>query len=269
MTDLPSDFMSVPTRLGASAFLEHGEFTIEIVPNPTTLHHGVLRTSVISFAIDAVAGILVDRDPEAWAFTTDMTVRARAIPAPRRVVAHNTILREGRRSASCKVDVLADDGELVALGAIGFARVPCKPSDPPKITLTPEDAPLVFRDLGSLELPLRQAAGIEALHPEQGVVQMDVTPRVVNPAGTLQGAMVALLAESATEDLVGAMLGAPAIVTELDLRYLGKAMVGPVRTRCRVLGDRPTAAVEVELVDRSTDTVTTLVHARAVPLPGG
>jgi acyl-coenzyme A thioesterase PaaI-like protein len=266
VTDLPSDYMTVPTRLGASAHLDDGEFTIQLRPDEPTQHLGVVRASVISFAVDAVAGILVDHDPEAWAFTTDMTVRMRAVPAPEVLVARNTVLREGRRSVTCAVQVSADDGAEVATAAIGFARVPRSPDDPPKYVITPQDAPLVFRDLGSLAGPLRDEAGVEVLDAAHGVVQMHVTPRVVNPANTLQGAMVALLAEAAVEDLVGHRVGAPVVVTELDLRYLARAHVGPVRTRCRPLGDEPDAPVRVELVDTSTDTVTTLVFARAVPV---
>lgn len=268
MTDVPSDFMSVPTRLGSSAHLDGDEFTIEVLRQPATLQLGAFRASVLAFAIDAVAGILIDRDPEVWSFTTDMTVRMRPMLAPRLVIARNTILREGRRSVTCKVDIVDEHGSPVATGALGFARVPRKPSDPPKITLTPEDAPLVFRDLGTLSLPLREEAGIEVLDAGQGVLQLQVTPRIVNPAGTLQGAMVALLAEAAVEDVLQAQFGTPVLVTDLDLRYLAKAMQGPVRTRTRVLGDGPEAPVEVELVDTSTGTLTTLVHARAVMMPG-
>jgi hypothetical protein len=58
------------------------------------------------------------------------------------------------------------------------------------------------------------------------------------------------------------------VVTDLDLRYLGQARVGPVRTRTRLLGDDAGSPVQIELVDRSSDTVTTLVYARAVVVPG-
>jgi hypothetical protein len=42
------------------------------------------------------------------------------------------------------------------------------------------------------------------------------------------------------------------------------ARTGPVRTRSRLLGSGPDAPVQVELVDTSTDDITTLVYARAV-----
>lgn len=265
MTDLPGDFMAVTTRLGASAHLEDGEFTLQLLPQTGTLHLGILRASVISFAVDVVAGILIDRDPDAWAFTTDMSIRMRPVQASDRLVARNTVLREGRRSVTCSVSVTSlSDGSQVASGALGFARVPRKPEDPPKVTLSPEQAPAHFTEFAGLNGPLRDEAGIQVIDAAQGIVEMAVTPGVVNPAGTLQGAMVALLAEAATEDFVASRIGAPVIVTDLDLRYLGKALVGPVRSRVQPLGDEPDAGVRVELVDTSTDQITTLVYARAV-----
>jgi acyl-coenzyme A thioesterase PaaI-like protein len=74
--------------------------------------------------------------------------------------------------------------------------------------------------------------------------------------------MVALLAEAAAEDLMATRFSVPVVVTDLDLRYLRKAENGPVRTRTRLLGEGPEAPVQVEIVDTSTDQVTTLVYAR-------
>jgi acyl-coenzyme A thioesterase PaaI-like protein len=93
-------------------------------------------------------------------------------------------------------------------------------------------------------------------------MEIAVRPEVCNPAGTLQGAMVALVAEAAAEDLVGHRLGRPVTVVDLDIRYLAQAKVGPVRTRCRMIGEW----VRVELVDTAEERVSTLVYARAVPV---
>jgi len=101
----------------------------------------------------------------------------------------------------------------------------------------------------------------------QGVVQVEVTPELRNPAGTLQGAMVALLAEAAAEDLLTTQFRLPIVITELDIRYLRKAQVGPVRTECTLLGTGPEASVQVELIDTSTGQITTLVYARGIAAP--
>jgi acyl-coenzyme A thioesterase PaaI-like protein len=165
------------------------------------------------------------------------------------------------------VHVVDDVGTEVAAGAIGFAHVPRKPGDPPKPMATPDSVAERFSDAVRLDSPLRDEAGIRVLDPAAGLVEITVTPEVCNPAGTLQGAMVALVAEAATEDLIGGRLGAPVVVTEIDLRYLGQSGVGPVRTRSRLLGDAPDAPVEVQLVDTATDRITTLAYTRAIALP--
>jgi acyl-coenzyme A thioesterase PaaI-like protein len=123
---------------------------------------------------------------------------------------------------------------------------------------------LVFRNPAALSRPLRDEAGIEVIDGAEGVVQVEVTPDLRNPAGTLQGAMVALLAEAAAEELISTRFERSAVVTDLDLRYLRMAQVGPVRTRTRLLGTEPESAVQVELIDTSTDQITTLVYARAI-----
>ena len=135
-----------------------------------------------------------------------------------------------------------DQGTPIATGAIGFANIPRRATDPPKPNVPLGQIPVIFRDPATLTRPLRQEAGIEVIDAAQGIVQVEVTPGLRNPAGTLQGAMVALLAEAAAEDLVATRFESPVVVTQLDLRYLRKAQVGPVRTRSRLLGTGPGCA---------------------------
>lgn len=263
MTDIPSPAKSVPGRLGVRARLEGDALRLELEPQDEALHHGVVRASVLSFLIDAAAGIQIDDDPTMWTLTSDMSVHMRPIPAPAKVVAASTVLRRGRRSVTCLVDVTDQDGEPAARGAIAFARVARRDGDPPKPVVRPADAVGLFTGSASLSRPLRDEAGIEVLDAAEGVVQVHVTPELRNPAGTLQGAMVALLAEAAAEDLVTTRFECPAVVTDLELRYLAQAPVGPVRTRCELLGTSPDAPVQIELIDTSADRLTTLVYARA------
>jgi acyl-coenzyme A thioesterase PaaI-like protein len=262
MTDLPAGSASVPSRLGVSARLVDGDLVLDLVPGPELLHHGVVRTSVVTFLVDAGAGIPIDDDPTSWTLTTDLTVRMRPVPAPAVLSATSRVVREGKRSVTCVVDVTGGDGELLGSGAIGFARVPRRATDPPKPRVTPGHAVALFDGSARLDRPLREAAGVEVLDAAAGVVQLEVTSAVRNPAGTLQGAMVALVAEAATEEAMAALAGTPVVVTDLDLRYLARTGRGPVRTSTRLLGDGPGATVEVRIVDVAADQLTTLVHAR-------
>lgn len=263
MTDLSADAFHLVGRLGVSARADVDDRVLELFPRPEVQRHGVVRASVLAFLVDAAAGITVDDDPDLWTFTSDMSVRMRPLPAPARIEARAHVLRKGRRSATATVELTTDGDEPVATGAIGFAKVPRRDTDPPKPQVTPGTWSAIFRGVGTLTKPLREEAGIEVLDAGGGVVQLAVTPELRNPAGTLQGALVALVAEAAAEELVSTRFGTPALVTDLDLRYLAQAHSGPVRSRCRLLGSGPDAPVEVELSDTSVDRVTTLVYARA------
>jgi acyl-coenzyme A thioesterase PaaI-like protein len=247
-----------------TARFEDDDLILELRPQRETLHHGVVRASVLSFVVDVVAGIPLDQDAGVWTLTSDMSVRMRLMTAPERVDATSTILRRGRRSATSLVELRTDEGVPIATGAIGFTKVPRKATDPPKPNVPVGQIPLIFREPSPLDRPLRDAAGIEVIDAAEGIVQVEITSDLRNPAGTLQGAMVALVAEAAAEDLVATRFESPVVVTDLDLRYLRKTEIGPVRTRSTLLGTGPDASVQVELIDLSTDEITTLVYARAV-----
>jgi acyl-coenzyme A thioesterase PaaI-like protein len=268
MTDVSSQGRPLPSRLGVTARFEDGQLVLGLMPQEETWHHGMVRASVLSYLIDVVAGVPLDHDPDYWTLTTDMSVRMRPLPAPKALSTAGSVIRRGKRSATCLVEVTADiDGGSVATGAIGFARIPRKAGDPPKPIVPIEEFPHLFQGPGSLVRPLRQEAGIRVIDALEGVVEVELTSDLRNPAGTLQGAMVALVAEAATEDLLTARFGSPLVVTDLDLRYLQKTGLGPVRTRSRLLGIGPLDPVQVELIDVSSDQVTTLVYARGVPAP--
>lgn len=264
MTDIASATSALPNRLGVTMELEEGELVLYLAPRPELLRLGAVRASVLAYAVDVVAGIVVDDDPSLWTLTSDMTVRMVAREAPGQIRAVTNVLRRGGRSMVCSVELTDERGTPVATGAIGFAKITRREGDPPKPQVSLERATEMFRGVEPLTEPLREAAGIAAIDPASGVVELLVTPELRNPVGTLQGAMVALVAEAAAEDLVSSRSGAPALVTDLDLRYLAQAREGPVRTSCRQLGEEPDAPVRVELRDVSCDRLTTLVFARAV-----
>jgi acyl-coenzyme A thioesterase PaaI-like protein len=264
MTDLSSAGTSLPSRLGVAARFKDGQLVLELRPRKEVLHHGMVRASVLSFVIDVVAGIPLDQDPDVWTLTSDMSVRMRPLPAAERIDATNTILRQGRRSGTCLVELRTGEGAPIGTGAVGFTKVPRKPDDPPKPNVPLGQIPVIFRDPTVLTRPLREEAGIQVIDAAEGIVEVQVTPDLRNPAGTLQGAMVALLAEAAAEDLVTTRFGSAFVVTNLDLRYLRKAEVGPVRTRSRLLGTGPEAPIQIELIDTSTGEITTLVYAAVV-----
>ena len=263
VTDLSAGDYSLVGRLGVTARSAPGEFVLEVDPRPAIMHHGLVRASVLSFLVDAVAGIMVDDQPDHWTLTSDMSVRVRPDMVTEGIEAVGQVLRQGRRSVVCQVELrTVPSGRPIGTGAVGFARVPRRPGDPPKPRVTPTAFASLFDGKGTIARPLREEAGIESVDPANGEVRITVTRELRNPAGTLQGALVALVAEAAAEDLVTTRFGLPAVVTDLDLRYLAQAQVGPIRTRGRLLGSEPGSPVEIELVDTSAQRLTTHVYAR-------
>ena len=266
MTDLPVETYSVPARLGTTARVEGDELVVSIAPFPPLLRCGAVRASVVSYLIDCAAGIPLQA-PDAWTLTTDMTVRSLAAPAPQTLTARFVPLRRGRRTAAGRVDVLDGSGRIVGHGAIGFARVTHQDGDPPLPAFTLQQIAEHFGSVPPITEPLRDAAGIEVVDAAAGEVEVALEPKLLNPAGTLQGAMTALVGEVAAEEALSTRSDTPVVITDLDIRYRARTTAGPVRTRSDILGPGPDAVVIVELVDASTGTVAAIVHARGAPAP--
>ncbi|MEZ5143798.1 MAG: hypothetical protein R2726_23540 [Acidimicrobiales bacterium] len=268
MTDLPIGATAIPNRLGTTMSWDGDDLVTHLTPMPSTMVAGALRASAGVFLVDVAAGIQVDTDPEAWTFTSDLSLRLPAAPAPRRVDARTTVLRGGRRSVTADVALTDETGAPWGWSTLGFTRVPRRPDDPAKPEVRADELAAVWARIPLLEEPLREAADVRVLDPSRGEAEVDVRPDLTNPAGALQGAMVALLIEIAAEELASHHAGAPRIVTELDLRFLGQGRVGPVRSRAWSIGRPEDEVLRVELRDGGADgklLTTALVRTRPLP----
>jgi acyl-coenzyme A thioesterase PaaI-like protein len=246
-----------------TAAVDDGELVLRLRPQPPHLQHGSVRASVHAFLIDLIAGLRINIGNDSWTLTTDLTVHASAAPAPDRLEARATMLRQGRRNVTWLVDIRSDES-LHATGAASFITLDRRDDDPAKPDTSPEAAMERFANNHTfLTAPLREEAGIEVVDPASGTIEVTVTHDVLNTNGTMQGAMVALAAESAAEDLIESRFGVRAVVTDLDVRYLNRVESGRIRSTCRLLGNSPTAPIEVQLHDIDRDRATTLVYARA------
>lgn len=266
MTDSFDDSAYLPTRLGVIAEVVEGELRLRLDSHDEVLRHGLMRASVASLMIDLAAGFVLDDNPKNWVMTTDLSVRMRPSPAPDSTSTRCTIIRQGGRSGTAIVDLVTNGGEPVATGAITFARVPRRQIGVMEFENSAERITTMFGGSQILTGPLPDEAGIVVLDPARGRVQMPVTSALRNPNGAVQGAIVALIAEVAAEVSTSARFEAPAVVTDLDLRYLAQTDEGPLETRCSVLGEGPDAPLQVEIIDRSNERLTTLAYARSAIL---
>lgn len=271
MTDLPTDRTSIPSRLGVTlTVLDDGRLTGDLLVNPALCDRGVVPAYALVFLADVVAGVSIDTDPDAWAFTSDVSLRAPLGPMPDVVTCTPTELRGGARSSTCEAE-LTVDGRSWGHCFIAFSRVPRRDGDPVKLPFDPASSgPRLAA--APLTEPLRPSAGFRSIDPTAGVVSAELHADLLNPAGAMQGAMVSGLAEAAAEDLADhlRLLGTDRhVVTEVEVRYLAQNRVSPIATRARVIGAPDDGLVRVDLVDDGgRGRTTTSVLARVRPAPG-
>jgi uncharacterized protein (TIGR00369 family) len=88
------------------------------------------------------------------------------------------------------------------------------------------------------------------------VMEMEITPRVVNTLGALQGGLLATLIDSVggMALLQGDLTGPRHVTSELQVSFLAAARVGPVRAVAHVLHrGRRSAVVRVDVRDVGAD----------------
>jgi acyl-coenzyme A thioesterase PaaI-like protein len=257
---------SLPARLGIVGGLgEDGLEHVRLAPFPELVHGGVVRISVLTLMADMLGGWVAtqyaDRD---WVFTTDLSVRAPETRVPKQIVATAKPQRVGKKNVAAEVWMHDERGALFAYSHIGFVRMARRPGDNPN-----PDFALAAAQWGSrprIEQPLTVAAGIEVVDAATGTVEVELRDVLRNPAGAMQGAMVALVGEVAAETLATHHLGAPQVVTDIDVRYLAMGRTGPVRARAAFVGDPRHGAISVELRDLGHDSrLMTALLVRTAP----
>jgi uncharacterized protein (TIGR00369 family) len=116
--------------------------------------------------------------------------------------------------------------------------------------------------------PLADRVGIRVI--DAGVAEVDHRADLLNSSSSIQGGVVAFVAEVAAQSLATARAGRMFVVDDLDVRYLRSARVGPARAEARLLQLTDAhALVEVETRDRGNENrVVSYVSARCAALDG-
>jgi acyl-coenzyme A thioesterase PaaI-like protein len=261
---------TIPARLGIEGEWRDGALQdLRLEPYPEIVHNGVVRISVLALVADMMGGWVADRNSHHdWVFTTDLSVRAPIRPVPSAIVASGRGLRVGKGTIATDVHMHDEDGGLVAYSQAGFVRMSRRYGDDPKPDF--ESAAERWSNNRPLRItePLELAVGIEIEDAATGSVVVALRDELRNPAGAMQGAMVALVGEVAAEAMAEHHLGAPQVVTDLDVRYLAMGRIGPVRAQAWFVGRPVDGAIHVELRDEGNDNrLMTAVLARTAPAP--
>jgi len=206
-----------------------------------------VRASVLATMSDVWTGALAGMAcAPKLALTLDLTARILGDVGGDRLDIVGTLLKQGRTTIVAETDFRHPvTGAVVAFSHATFVASP-RPQD----VIGPLSA---SRTSGNgLSRPIGEALGAQVVSP--GVAQIERGPYVNQPSGTLQGGVVAVLAELAAESLTGAR------VIELEVRYLSAVRVGPARTSAVALDDH-TVRVEARDVGNH-DRLTAVVMAR-------
>jgi acyl-coenzyme A thioesterase PaaI-like protein len=259
---------AIPSRLGIERDAFDDDLILGLVPGPITCDGGAVRISVLALIADIVGGWYADLHAgEDWIFTTDLSIVAPARPAPRRVSATGRALRIGKGTAMTEVAVVDETGRSFAHSQLGFVRMPRRPGDPDKPGKAQQRQQWTVQP--SITEPVAVAAGCRVTDPASGRVEVELTDELRNPAGAMQGAMVALVGEVSAAALSAHLLGRPRVVTELHVRFLAMGRVGPIVAEAWPIGDPADGSVRVELRDTGSEgRLMTAVLARTDNAPG-
>jgi acyl-coenzyme A thioesterase PaaI-like protein len=211
------------------------------------------RPSVLATIADCVAGIPAHRvTAPRLSVTLDIAVRMVAESCGDHLDIRGEIAKKGRSTVASEVRFFdAATAALVAHSYVTFMASP-RPQDH-----TPHLARGMHMD-ETMGQPLPEY--VEARVVAAGTAEVERAPFLEQAAGSLQGGVVALLAEMAASSLAG---GAP--VLDLDVRYLSAVRVGPGRATATPLGG---GLARVEVRDRGrADRLTAVVFARTGTTP--
>ncbi len=199
--------------------------------------------------VDLVSGARAARTADGdWLVTSDAWLYERAPIEGGPIELQTRLLRAGKRSTVVATEVTAG-GRPAISATFEFSRIR---RDATSLDTGPAGQPGEWVRLGSgplLDVPLEQACGFRVVDAGAGVVEIDRSEFVNNSIGTLQGGVIAMLADVSAATLIGP----DARTVELHFRFLDQTADGPARATAEVLRtDSAGAAVKVEIVDVST-----------------
>ena len=230
-------------------------FIAPVVPEISQPNGAMSAGALFAIADFAAASTAIAAAGEDWAGTLDLTVRMSRPVRRGPVVIDGTILRAGGTLMTVRSDIYDGDGaeaptERVGMTIGGFRRMKRNPEFNAGPATEPEIG--VRREIGGpaagFSRPLHQELGLVEI--VAGVVELPKSSYVTNSFGTINGGTTGIVICAGAESAAGQDY----VAVDLDVRYIGQAKAGPVRTECSVIRRRGRhAAVEVMVVDLSQD----------------
>ncbi len=218
---------------------------VEVVSQLCVPEVGVLRPSVLLSWADSLMGSLAtEQTLPKVCMTVDLSVRVvHPIPAGVSVRGTGRILKTGRVLTFAEATFTIDGRAEPAAFVLGTFVASPRPGDVADSFVTQVTlGGKARRRFPVTRVPITEILAARAIAP--GVMEADRKPRLLNWVDTIQGGVVALLAEEAALSLPGAL-----VPTELEVRYLRTVRVGPMRATAHGVG----GYTRVDVVDAGND----------------
>lgn len=210
---------------------------------------GGVRAGVLAVLVDVLAAGLALRavSPD-WVATADLTLHLTGAPLgdaggtekdhgeAGEIEARARVLRRGRTTVVCEVEVLDASGSPAGIGTMTFAVLARRDGNPAAGT-PPGGFPRVSLavDGSGLRGPVLDELGITVTDAASGEVRVPLADFVRNSLGSLQGGVLATLACVSAEEAIGAACGTRVDAVDLHVTYLAAAREGPAHATAEVL----------------------------------
>lgn len=215
---------------------------------------GGLRAGIWAALADLVGGAVAARTvrPD-WIATSDMAVHLFSPVYDGELHVATRLLRHGKRAAIIEVNFFAGEQKQrrVGLATLGFSILKARG----EIQRMTEQAEAPRTEFGHAQRPLTQdildRLGVEILDPGRGQIRLEPTAYNCNTLGTVQGGVLALLADEAGQSLGRRVGEANWVTRDMTLHYLALGRTGPLETEAEILSQsEESALVRVEILDR-------------------
>jgi uncharacterized protein (TIGR00369 family) len=225
---------------------------------------GAVRAGALATLVDVIGGGLAATVAHpGWIATADLTLHVVAAVTSGSVEARARVAHSGRTTVVIEVD-LYDDDVCVGIATMSFAVLQRRDTNPDITTSMTTGPSTMALATSSMRKPMLDELELVVIDAERGEMEAPVGEWSLNSLGAMQGGAVATVIDAAAEAAASTHVGAPLVVTDIQLTYLALARVGPLRTRVEVLGDAPgSVTAHVEMVDAGSDSRVTSV-ARVV-----
>jgi uncharacterized protein (TIGR00369 family) len=234
---------------------EHGENNtsrawLPIVPELCT-DQGHARVGALATLVDVIGGgLAANAAAPDWIATADLTIHlVRGAAAGSTVEARAAVQRKGRTTVVMDVQLVDDEERELGIATMSFSVLPRRDINPTMETMKSGPSTMAL-PTSRLDAPIPDVLAIEVRDVARGELDVPVTDWCRNSMGAMQGGVVAMVVELASERALRAAGDPTVVIADLELTYLGFGRVGPIRTHVDVLG---ADAAHVELVDTGAD----------------